>query len=503
MFKSIFARYVCVFIAVVTLSFTFLSGFIAVRIGESSVEMNQKVIENSAKSIIRSFNSYMLLTEGGFDSLIRDQKDILQETINTEAANSNALIFITDAAGNVLLQGGENVSLPRKIPEKVMNEAIDKAQLGEYITSDLGGVFQKKRLNYVIPLEKEFTYNSQDITKSQVVGTIFISAASHGLEGFFSGTFKSILVAAVLVIIVTLCGFLVIHHNIIQPVLEMSRAAGRFARGDFSVRVPIQGRGEIAELSVAFNSMAQAMEDREKVHSGFIANISHDLRTPMTSIGGFVQNMLEGVIPPEKHNYYLQIILDEVHRLSRLVGTLLQTSKMSAGEHRYSFAPFDLCELGRRTLLSFEKGIDDKKLDVEFLCDQDRTFVNGDTDALHQVVYNLIDNAIKFAPQNGYLKIRVGLSGEKAFLSVENSGDGIPAEELPYVFDRFYKSDRSRGIDKTGMGLGLFIAKSVIQAHNEEIWVTSEYGSFCRFVFTLPLVNEKNVTKKSVKKTEL
>jgi signal transduction histidine kinase len=267
----------------------------------------------------------------------------------------------------------------------------------------------------------------------------------------------------------------------------MSRAARSFAQGKFDVRVPVTGRDEVAELTIAFNNMAQSMQNLETMRSSFVANVSHELRTPMTTIGGFIDSILDGAIPPDKHEYYLTVISGEVKRLSRLVTSLLDISRIQAGERKFNKTPFDVCEMGRRILISFEQKIDEKHLDVEFDCEQDKLYVYADHDSIYQIFYNICDNAVKFSKEEGVLRVRIHRNAEgKVCVSVYNEGAGIAAADLPLVFERFYKSDKSRGLDKSGVGLGLFIAKAIMDAHGEPIWVESEEGKYCEFKFILP-----------------
>lgn len=237
------------------------------------------------------------------------------------------------------------------------------------------------------------------------------------------------------------------------------------------------------------------MEKLEETRNTFLANISHDLRTPMTSIAGIIDCILEGAIPAEKHNYYLQQIASEVRRLSRLVSSLLDISRMQAGERKFNMTAFDVCEQARQILISFEKRLDEKKLDVVFDCSSDNIMVYADVDAIHQVIFNLIDNAVKFSDEGGCLTITINAKEKKVYVSIMNTGKGIPDEDQPFIFDRFYKSDRSRGLDKTGVGLGLYIVRTIIERHGEEIRLRSEYGKDCEFTFTLSALPEGKVTK--------
>ena len=206
----------------------------------------------------------------------------------------------------------------------------------------------------------------------------------------------------------------------------------------------------------------------------------------MTSISGFIDGILDGVIPPEKHEYYLQLVSDEIKRLSRLVTSILDLSRLEAGERKFTMEEFDVCEMGRQILISFEQKIEEKKLDVSFACDSDRMVTVADRDAIYQVLYNLSDNAVKFASEGGTFRLSIRrLKSKKLLVSVYNEGQGISEDDLPYVFERFYKSDKSRGLNKTGAGLGLYIVKTIVDAHGESIWVDSEQGKDCCFNFTL------------------
>jgi signal transduction histidine kinase len=206
----------------------------------------------------------------------------------------------------------------------------------------------------------------------------------------------------------------------------------------------------------------------------------------MTSISGFIDGILDGVIPPEKHHYYLQIVSGEIHRLSRLVTSLLDLSRIQAGERKFTPVQFDVCETARQILISFEQKIDAKRLEVEFECDEDKMIAIADHDAIYQVLYNLCDNAVKFASDGGLLAVRLKYAkGRKITVEIFNEGQGISQNDINYVFERFYKSDKSRGLNKNGAGLGLFIAKTIIDAHGGRIWVESEYGKNCCFAFEI------------------
>jgi signal transduction histidine kinase len=243
---------------------------------------------------------------------------------------------------------------------------------------------------------------------------------------------------------------------------------------------------EIRELATAFNNMADSLAQSETRRQEFVANISHELKTPMTTISGFTDGILDGTIPPEKQNEYLQVVSSETKRLARLVRKMLDISKLQSKQNVVGHESFDLCEIMCRMLLSLEGKINDRHLDIDVQMPEEPLKVWGEPDAITQVGYNLMDNAIKFSPPGGVIQLRIAAKDGKAYVTIRNQGPTIPAEELPLIFDRFHKSDKSRSMDKDGVGLGLYIVKTILNNHREQITVTSENG-VTAFTFTMTL----------------
>jgi signal transduction histidine kinase len=277
-----------------------------------------------------------------------------------------------------------------------------------------------------------------------------------------------------------------------RPLDEIAAASRKFARGDFSVRVrqDYDSTDEMGALIDSFNRMADSLEQAESRRSEFIANVSHELRTPMTTIAGFADGILDGTIPREEETKYLISIRDETRRLSRLVRDMLDVSSTkSKASDPSRRTVFDLNELVIQTLLSFEARATEKHLDVDPQLPENNIMVVADKDAITRVIYNLLDNAVKFARPGSCLTVRLYKDGEKAYVAVRNEGETIPPDDLPFIFDRFHKSDRSRSLDKEGMGLGLYLVKTIINSHDEDIAVKSEDG-VTEFVFTLKLAGK-------------
>jgi signal transduction histidine kinase len=270
-----------------------------------------------------------------------------------------------------------------------------------------------------------------------------------------------------------------------KPLKEMAAATRNFAHGEFDTRVNTYGRqDEIGELAEAFNAMAESLAKSEARRSEFVANVSHELKTPMTTIAGFADGILDGTIPPERHEEALRTISDETRRLSRLVRRMLELSRLQSTDTVTTQAPFDIGETMARVLISLETKITAKGLDVEADLPQEPLMAWGNSDAITQVGYNLLDNAIKFAREGGKLRVGAVTRGNKVYVSVSDEGETIPPEELPLIFDRFHKTDHSRSVDRDGVGLGLYIVKTILNDHKEDITVTSENG-VTEFTFTL------------------
>ena len=281
----------------------------------------------------------------------------------------------------------------------------------------------------------------------------------------------------------------------VQPIREMVQATRRYAEGDFDIRMNDYGRNdEIGELAASFNNMADSLAETERQRSDFIANISHELKTPMTTIAGYTDGILDGTIPPENEKQYLQIISNESRRLSRLVRRMLDVSQLQVMDPLRSGSHFDICESMRRVLISMEKKINDRHLDVDADIPDEPILVLGDNDMITQVIYNLLENAAKFAREGSTLYLGVAMMDGKARVTVRNVGDTIPAEELPLLFERFHKSDKSRSEDKDGYGLGLYVVKTILAQHKEHISVTSENG-LTSFDFTLQLSAPHNAER--------
>ena len=333
--------------------------------------------------------------------------------------------------------------------------------------------------------EKSLFYAKEIVTKNERRGYAISIASTESEDRLITVVRSTVMNCSLWIMLAAVIASYIITERISHPLKNMAGAAKRYAKGDFSERLTVQGSGEVAELANALNYMAESLENLEGMRNSFLASVSHDLRTPMTTISGFIDGITSGAIPKEQQDHYLGVISTEVHRLSRLVSQLLDISRLESGDRKFSMENFDIAEVARLIIISFEKEIEGKKLDVEFDVEEDNIPVVADKDAIYQVLYNLCHNAIKFSRENGRFILKISrIAGKKIRVSVYDDGLVITPEDASKVFDRFYKSDKSRGLDKNGVGLGLYICKTIMDAHEEGIFL-EPHADGCEFWFTL------------------
>ena len=472
---------------IIFISFFVLTLIITSMTIRSENAKKQMIAENTsnyiAEYLISEFSSSFIPMD--FERFVSLRMTDISTMIDILSKNAEKMtILITNPNGKILVSTDGAYAGMIEDP-RVLGALTENEESKLY--TDMGGLLDRKYGVMVTP----FQYSHADID----AGALIVCYSAGTANDLAIGTVRTIVLASLWVMIASFVVVYFITEKIVSPIRQMTYATRDFAKGKFDVKTPVVGEDEIAELAVAFNSMADSLAHYEYTRSSFLANVSHDLRTPMTSIAGFIDGILEGAIPPEKQPYYLEIIGQEVKRLSRLVNSLLDISRMEAGNRKFEKTPFDICEMARIILLSFESKIDSKRLDVEFDAPEDRLMVFSDKDAINQVLYNICDNAVKFSREGGKYRITIRDEGAKVSVRVYNEGEGIPNEDLPYVFDRFYKSDKSRGLDKTGVGLGLYICRTIMDNLGEDISVSGSYGEYCEFAVTLTKYKEDKRSK--------
>lgn len=306
------------------------------------------------------------------------------------------------------------------------------------------------------------------------------------INTFSQGLLIVFIIVFIAVFIITAFIFSITAKNADKPVLEIEKITQKYAKGDFSERFSKTNNPEFNNIYGSLNKMADFIATYENTSKNFIANVSHELRTPITTIGGFIDGILDGVIPKSKHYQYLKIVSQEITRLRILISSMLNMTKFESGTMKPNFKETNVTELLIKTVFMFEQKIENKKVDIQGL-DAERLIIVADSDLIEQVIYNLIENAVKFVNENGIISFDLRRNENDAFISIKNTGEGLKDSEISQVFDRFYKTDSSRGKDKTGLGIGLSISRKIVRLHNGQITVKSVHGEYTEFIIKLPV----------------
>ena len=451
---------------ILSMAFVFLGRNYVIANYRNSMQANAEEVRHNAQVMAR-------------DGMLNDWG--LRMTISSLSQITGNHIFLCDTSGTVVSCSDMNIACDHigKVITGVSYDALNQGTPLDLVTT-LGGFYLKP--HYVV----SEAIDTADGT--EILGYVFVSADSGTIVERWDTFLWVLLAASVAVMLLALGLAFMTSKRMAKPLEEMARATRSFAHGDFSVRVEDEDRDdEVGALVSAFNSMADSLERSEQRRNDFIANVSHELKTPMTTIAGFADGLLDGTIPKDQQDKYLVTIADETRRLSRLVRSMLDLSRMeSAGTDLTRRREFDILETIISTLLNFEARATEKDLDVDLQLPENHVNVLADPDAITRVIYNLLDNAVKFAAEGSVLTVSLWKADGKAYVSVKDRGETIPESDLPFIFDRFHKSDRSRSLDRDGVGLGLYLVKRILDAHGEDIAVTSR-GGVTEFVFSLTL----------------
>lgn len=432
---------------------------------------------------ISSYASTVLSDESEIDS------DEFRHYLRSVAMISNTSILLCEVDGTVVYAAGDELLFSAKETYRVPDWVTDKALAREPFTglTTFNGLFSNSSYVTGVPIvTTQIILSSKGTSQVDIpLGLIFVAKDASYVKDFLFSALQMFLLTAAAVMLVSLiiCSLTVQH--MVQPLRAISAAVYRFAHGDLDTRVSgySNRKDEMGDLAKAFNAMAESLAQAEKRRSDFVANVSHELKTPMTTIAGFADGILDGTIPPSRERESLEVISSETRRLSRLIRRMLELSRLQSQERISAQVQFDVSELLLRVLVSLESKITEKELEVVTNLPDEGAMVWGEPDAITQVCYNLLDNAIKFSKQGGCLTLGIVFRSSKAYISIRNEGDTIPPDQLSHIFDRFHKADVSR-TEKDGVGLGLYIVKTILNTYKETISVTSENGE-TEFTFTL------------------
>lgn len=483
MVRTMFGKILILVIALLIISFT-LTGIIM------NAVLNKMVTDQLANQL--ETVSEKVIT--ALDTVIKNEaiKDpyLFINYIQTLAVNADSLIWIVSEDGTIIYYSEIPENIQYNLTEsqeglfKLPDERQYIKQPSEYEVGDYFGLFKGTGIDWVT-YNKPFVIRNIPPYSLEARGMILIHSRIPSIYQLKHSIFLVFVAAGMIGGIIALIFVALLTKHITKPMNQMKAVAKKVASGEFTGRINVKGKDELSELSKSFNEMITELENLEKMRRDFIGNVSHELRTPLTSIKGFVDGIIDGVIPPEKHEYYLRIVRDETSRMQDLVNDLLSLAKLQGGEVALEYSIFDINELIRRSVISLQQMFLEKNLEFNALFETERMFVRADLDSIQRVIINLLHNAIKFTPENGVIAAKTYYKKNKVVISIEDSGRGIPKEDLPGIFERFYKTDKSRSEDRTGVGLGLAIVRNIINKHDETIKVESQEGHGTRFIFTL------------------
>ena len=462
--KSIFLKYFVIYSAVILISFICLGAVLLLVSSRYFLQEKKDLLDRNT-----------LTAADGVAQMIEKSPTGWRETtawsMRELASRSGIDVILCDKNGKIIASSDTagrlfGISLSSSMLERFGSEPV-------YLMSSFEGTYEECHVSGM-----KFSVNGPEYY-------IISLTPKSAQDDYVWEIMKIFLISMVVVYIAVVIAVYFIAKRLSAPIIEIAEVSREIGKGNFSVKLPEYNIYEMQELSNAFNEMAASLKSYDTMRNSFVANVSHELRTPMTSIGGFVDGMLDKTIPPEEYDHYLKIISSEVSRLTRLVRSMLNLAKIEAGELQPNLTRFSVLDPIVDTLVTFESRLEAKNIDVRGL-DIDRTYLYADNDLIHQVMYNLIENAIKFVDNNGYIEFSFNSVGYMTVISIKNSGEGLSEDELPLVFDRFYKTDKSRGLDATGVGLGLNIVRSIIRLHGGKIMVRSVKGEYTEFVFSVP-----------------
>lgn len=424
-------------------------------------------LDKESYSITDTANSYLSLQESSSLKNLQDEIDGLSK-------RSGVDILVTDNLGYTYAVSNQKHEEIRFSKIEISEKDMETLRSGDSI----------EYRNKVRDGEKKYIYLKPIFNENYFGGIIVMVEQSTGMDSQLNYVYKMIWISVIIIIIITFITIRFLTKKIIEkPLKEITIAANKLSKGEVEIRVKVVSKDEIGELAQSFNIMAESLEKVDRNRKEFISNVSHELRSPITSIKGFVAGILDGIIPKDKEDYYLNIVHGEINRLSRLVGELLDISALENGKFNFEKIRVDINQLIKLCLGNLEGTIIEKDRRVEVLLEKEHQFVYADRDRTIQVITNILDNALKYGKKGGYIKVYIKNKGDKVHIAIYNEGPVLKQEELIKIWDRFYKADKSR-THKESTGLGLPIVRLILTQHGEDIWVNNEKDGVT-FTFTL------------------
>lgn len=464
--KGLFSKMVATYTLIISISFIILATFLSFWF--EGYFFNQRKGQILAEGQIVA-NAAIQYLYGG--TPISKTNDILEYVSNYSSTD----IILLDSYGYVYATSNPNHK--KFIGNQLLTKDLEMLRQGKILE-------KKDFFDDVLKMEVH-SYEIPILYREVFQGTIVMNTPMQEIKEPLRRVYQIIWMSAILAIVASsIIIYYFSQRIIIKPLEKINSVAGKISQGEVGKRVDIKSDDEIGELAKSFNSMADSLQEVENNRRTFISNVSHELRSPITSIKGFIGGILDGIIPKEKETYYLSIAYEEIQRLTRLINDLLDLSAIDAGKFTLSIQEQDINEIVRLSIIKFETIIKSKKINVDVWLDDKDVYVLADKDKIIQVVTNLVDNATKHVEEGGNIDIRTKVKGQKVFVSIYNDGPNIPEEDAKRIWERFYKSDKSR-TTKVSTGLGLSIVRRIITQHGEDIWFENKENKGVKFIFTL------------------
>lgn len=463
--KSVIYKLLITFSSITSLFLILIGMFFTTWINKEYSNDKDKRIKKYIEIIEESTTEFLNNNEVGFEDLKNTMK-IIKASVNMDS-------IIVDSQGYIYAVSDSELSDLKYTKIDIHDSDMEILKSGEIIERDFKINANKIYKSYYKPLFNNNSFNGI---------TILIE---DGKESTTSNLYTIIWLAVLTAVILSsVVAYYLAQRILIKPLSEINNAAKKFAKGEVEQRVYIDSEDEIGELAESFNIMAESLEKVDAVRREFISNVSHELRSPITSIKGFITGIIDGVIPKDKENYYLNIVNDEIGRLSRLVSDLLDISSMESGKFKLNIIEMDINEIITVCILNLEGKIEARKRKVEVIFNDNHEYCLGDRDRIIQVVTNIIENAIKYGDEGGKIEVETYAKGDLVYVSIFNNGPIIPKEDMNKIWERFYKMDKSR-TNKVSMGLGLPIVRLILTQHKQDIWVNNIDDKGVKFTFTL------------------
>ena len=467
---SIYIKFIIIYLLAAIAAFTFVAE------GTSKMVLNHM----TTKKADTLYREASMLSSNYAEDYYRSRTASSLETVHSHLSALDtylgAEIWMIDIDGRIVLDSDKKLQALRNNPHTV--DSFDPTCFGTsyYMTGDFFGEFDEEMLSVISPIN----YNLR------VRGYLVMHTSMQELYTEKEAILNIVYLTLAILLVISFIALLFVGYIIYHPMKKITKAASEYAAGNLDYQVELDTEDEFGRLANSMNFMAKELNEMETYEKKFIANISHDFRSPLTSIKGYVEAMMDGTIPIEFQEKYFNIVLFETDRLKKLTEELLVLNSFGSKRGMLEITTFDINAIIKTTAASFEGRCRDRKISIDLLFESWHEPVKADMSKIQQVLYNLIDNAIKFSNDNSTIEVETTVKHEKVFVSVKDHGSGIPKEHQKKIWERFYKSDSSRGKDKRGTGLGLAIVKEIIQTHNEHINVISTEGVGTEFIFSLP-----------------